>query len=480
MAALASRYGRTPQGALAPVGLLGLALVVGVLGGMSPMLGVVVVAALVFALVVVWDLTLGLCLFALVAFLDVVSRNQNLSLTKGAGAVLAASWLALMATRRGSRRDFAANAPWLMAALIAFLAWSLMSSFWAESRSAALQSTERYGLDVILVPIVFWAVRDRKHVTWVFGVFVAGTLLSVLWGLTAGKVAGGAAAAQVGRLSGANVEANELASLLVVCMVFAGTLTLVIRRAPVARVLIALGALGAIVAFFGTFSRGGLISLAVAILAGCFYGGRARSAFVALVIGVVLVGGVFLGDNTSGAVQRLTSSDTSGRSSIWTVALRMARANPIIGVGSGNFQVAEPHYLLTSPGLIARSDLIVTTPLPAHNIYLQALAEMGVIGLALLLAVLGLSVGAAIKAISLFRDQGDRSLEILSRGLVVALAGLLASDFFQPDQYSKQLWLLLAMGPALLAIARRSSEAPRADLAPGRLSATPPEPVWQP
>jgi O-antigen ligase len=475
-----SQLSRSPRDALAPAGLLVVALGVGVVTGASPMLGVALAAALVFALIVMWDLTLGVCLFLLVTFLDVVSQNQNLSLTKGAGAVLAGSWLATMATRRGSRRDLTSHVPWLTGALVAFLAWSGMSAFWAESPSAASRSTFRFALDAMLIPIVFWAVRERKHVVWLFGVFVVGTLLSVLWGLTHGKGAGGASALQVGRLSGANVEANELATLLVVCSVFAIVLALVLKRAPMARGLAVVAALAGMAAFFGTFSRAGLIALGVVILAGCVYAGKARRAFVvSLVIGVVLVGAVFLQDTSSGAVQRLTSSTTNGRSSIWKVGLRMVRANPIIGVGSGNYTVAEPHYFLTSPGEIQAGEFIVDTPYNAHNIYLQAWAEMGIIGLALFLSVIVLSIRAAVKAVTLFRASGEQSMEILGRALVIALAGILAADFFAPDQYSKQLWLLLAIGPALLALARRSpvarSHAPPTLMAPGPLARSDPE-----
>jgi O-antigen ligase len=466
-------WDRWPGGVLAPAAVLGLAVVVGVLAGINPALGVVVAGGLVFGLVVVWNLTLGVCLFLLVTFLDVVSRNQNLSLTKGAGAVLAGSWLAVIASQRGVRRDFSTYQPWLMAALVAFLGWSVLSVLWAESPGSALKSTERYALDVLLVPIVFWAVRERRHVVWIVGVFVVGAVLSVLWGLTQGKVTGGAAAAQVGRLSGANVEANVLATLLVVCAVFSSALVLVLRRAPVARALAVLAALGAMAAFFGTFSRGGMISLAVVILVGCVYAGRARPAFVALVIGAALVGAVFLHNDTSGAVQRLTSTNTSGRSDIWKVGLRMVRANPVLGVGSGNYTVAEPHYLLSSPGAIQRGDLIVTTPLPAHNIYLHVLAEMGIIGLGLFVSILWLSIRCAVKAVRVFRATGQRSLEILGRALVVSLAGILAADFFVSDQYSKQLWLLLALGPALLAIARRPGGPPGVGRGQHRVSSTP-------
>jgi O-antigen ligase len=458
MTTVSSRPLRRPENAVATAGFMLAAIGVGVLTAINPPLGMALAAAFVFALIVVWDLTVGMCLFLLVTFLDVVSRNANLSLTKGAGAVLAASWLATVATRRPLRQDLTSAAPRLTLALIAFLAWSGISAVWAESPGAASRSTLRFALDVMLVPIGFWAVRQRRHVVWVLAVFVLGAILSVLWGLTHGKVNGSAAAAQVGRLSGANVEANVLATLLVVCAIFACALILVLRRAPLARLLAGLAAVVAMVAFFGTFSRGGLLALGVAIVAGCIYGGKSRPAFALLLVGVVLVGSLFLRDTTSGAVARLTSASTSGRIDIWKVGLRMVRAHPIVGVGSGNYTVAEPHYLLTSPGAIQRGEFIIDTPLVAHNIYLHVLAEMGVVGLALFLGVLGLAIRSATRAVEIFRRRGERSLEILGRALVVALAGILAADFFVSDQYSKQLWLLLALGPALLAIARELPE----------------------
>ena len=211
----------------------------------------------------------------------------------------------------------------------------------------------------------------------------------------------------------------------------------------------------AMASFFGTFSRGGFIALGAAVVAGLVYGGRSRPAFVILVVAVALVGSVFLRETTSGAVARLANSSTTGRTDIWKVGLRMVKANPVVGVGSGNYTTAEPHYLLVSPGAIKRGDFIIDRTLVAHNVYLHVLAEMGVIGLALFLSVLGFSIGAAVRAVSLLRKRGDRALEVLGRALVVALVAMLAADFFASEQYSKQLWLLLAMGPALLAVAQR-------------------------
>ena len=49
-------------------------------------------------------------------------------------------------------------------------------------------------------------------------------------------------------------------------------------------------------------------------------------------------------------------------------------------------------------------------------------------------------------------------MEKLARGWLIAMAGVLTADVFLSAEYSKQLWLLLALGPALLSVARGSPE----------------------
>jgi hypothetical protein len=52
-------------------------------------------------------------------------------------------------------------------------------------------------------------------------------------------------------------------------------------------------------------------------------------------------------------------------------------------------------------------------------------------------------------------------MEALARGLVVALAGVLTAGIFISAESNKVLWLLLAMGPALLAVADSAERTPR-------------------
>jgi hypothetical protein len=107
---------------------------------------------------------------------------------------------------------------------------------------------------------------------------------------------------------------------------------------------------------------------------------------------------------------------------------------------------------------------------------------MGVIGLVAFLTVLGFSLRCALRAARLFERRKDLTMELLSRAVFVGLVGILTADFFASEQFSKQLWLLLGLGPALLAMAQggahqeeRTDEGalPAGPFAPERLEPAP-------
>jgi O-antigen ligase len=133
----------------------------------------------------------------------------------------------------------------------------------------------------------------------------------------------------------------------------------------------------------------------------------------------------------------------------------MAKDRPVAGVGAGNFPVASIHYVLR-PGKTERDEIIVDKRKVAHNIYLTVLSELGTIGFALFAVILGQCLFRAGQAARRFRDLGDLTMELVSRGLFLALISLFVADFFSSALYSKQLWLLLAIAPALIAVADQS------------------------
>ena len=438
------------------LGVIALAAVAGLAAGLHPALGIGLALAVAYAAIVVTDLALGLVLFVGLIFLENIEGFGALSLAKAAGALLALSWVAHVATDRGGQRQVVSDHPYLVAGLGVLGAWTLVSALWADEPAVAFEASTRWVLNLTLFPIVFSAVREPRHVRALFAVFVAGALVSAAVGFLNGS------AAEAGRLDGSGVNANNLGELLVAAVMLAAGLGASRTVIPPGRALAFVAAGLGVLALLATVSRGALVGLLVALAVAPLLIGPGRRALAATL--VILAAGLAVGYVATVApreqVERLTTADASGsgRSDIWTVGMRMVRDNPIQGVGAGNYANSSIHYLL-EPGTLLRSDYIVDDPKAAHNVYLQTVAELGVIGLLLFLAIVGAALRALVGAARAFRRLGDRGMEVLSRALLIGLCGLLAALTFSTAIYSKQLWLLLALSVALGAMARRREQA---------------------
>jgi O-antigen ligase len=135
----------------------------------------------------------------------------------------------------------------------------------------------------------------------------------------------------------------------------------------------------------------------------------------------------------------------------------MAGDHPIAGVGLNDFQIEAKNYT-REPGSLEFVRLIVDEPHVAHNLYLQQLAETGIVGLVLLLAAVGACLAAALRAAQQFDAGGDPALAALARASTVAMIGFLTASLFVSDGTDKRLWIILALGPALLGAARGTSD----------------------
>jgi O-antigen ligase len=436
---------------------------------------------LAFTTIVLADLSLGLCLYALLAFLNVIPDigGSFLSFDKVAGGLLALSWMGAVVNAKRERRAFAAAHPLFFGVLVFFLAWAVLSLTWAEQPSIGYEPTVRYLLNAFLFLIVFTAVRVPRHVIWLVGAFVAASTLSAVYGLIVPQ----SSAEIEGRLGGSLGEPNELAAVLVAGFVLAIALAAVSKGKPLTRVTLFVAAILCLLCNFLTLSRGGLIALGVAMLVAVLVAGRWRAqAFGAAAVSLTCLVVFFGAIATPTQVDRVTTAGTgSGRSDIWTVALRMVSANPVKGVGVGQFRSSARHYVI-EPGTIKRTDLLIDTPHVAHNMYLQELTEFGIVGLVAFVLILLFPMVCMLRAAHKFERIGDTRMELVSRAMFVALAGILVADFFLSAQFSKQLWLLLGLGPALLAMASRrdrpdaepeQDDAVVSPLAPRRLEPAP-------
>jgi len=439
-------------------GALALAVILGLLAVMSPLLAIGATLGLAYTAVALTSLTAGVCVLTLLSFFENLPGVQDsaVSPVKFAGAVLVIAWLLVIASREGRDKLMLRDRPVVSYAAALLVVWSLASRLWAQDEGATAGTGLRLALSVIVVFIVYTAVRDTRDMRWVIWAFIAGAFFSAIVGLATTSPEAATASAGEGRLSGGIADPNELAAVLVPALVLAA-FSLAAVTGALARWALTVAVATFAICLFLTESRGGLVALTVVLITGVFLAGRYRPQAIAL--GLVIAGlGVayYTQFATAESLQRVTgffAGGGTGRTDLWSVALQMIRDHPLLGVGAGNFQTVEPTYAYGTLNL-ASIEFIIDTPKVAHNTALEILAETGIVGFAAFSALIVGCLARVPAALRAFAQADDVPSEALGRGLAIGIIGMLAALMFISGQYEKQLWLLLGLAAALGSIAR--------------------------
>jgi O-antigen ligase len=441
---------------LAPAIVLGAAGLLGLVATLQPTIALAAAVGLVLAFVVFSDLATGFAVLAFLSFLDTLPAAQSsISPAKGVGLLIAVAWLARFSATQRGERDFFRDHALLTWAMILFLAWGALSMLSAREPSASESELLRYAPNFLLLPIAYTAMRTRRDLAMVLGAIVLGSLLAAVSAVlspapTAELVEEGS------RATGTIGDPNELAAVLLVGLAVGAGFALAKGRSPLTR---AAGIMAVPLCAAGVFlslSRGGLIALGALLVAGTIFAGRWRLPIIALLLAVAVGGVVYFTELAPlPARERITASNGgNGRTDLWTLGLRMVKAHPVTGVGLGNFPIVSADYAV-QPGTIEHTQLIfATAPKVTHNTYLQIAAESGIPGIALFMATLLGCLRCALAAARSWGRRGEASMESLARGVFLGLVGLLVADFFISNMFSKLLWVLLALCPAMLAVAR--------------------------
>jgi O-antigen ligase len=453
---------RSPQAPLVAASAA-LAITVGGISGVQPRLGILVAGAAIFVALVLTNLQIGFAAMVMFAYLEVLTVAGGVSLAKVAGALIVVAWIAVVSVRGAAERNFFAEHAGLTYLLVAFLGWNLISLAWSPSSPLALESVMRYALNIFLFPIAFTAVRNRRDAVLILAAIVAGACVAAVSAIVAPPAPESAVA---GRATGTVGDPNELAASLLVGLAVAVAFAVNRHIAGTLRGLAAVAAALCLIGILSSLSRGGLIGVAAALVIAVLVGGRWRGrVFVICLTVAVLAVGYFAFAAPLPARERVLNiggGGGTGRLDLWTVGLRMIETHPLNGVGTGQFANTSVHYLLR-PGLIESGAFILSTPKVAHNTYLNTVSEIGILGGVLFVAILVTCVGCALLAVRRARIDGDERMEILLRGLVVGMGGYLVTLMFISENYAKLFWIMLALGPAMLAVTRaRGRELPAA------------------
>jgi O-antigen ligase len=304
--------------------------------------------------------------------------------------------------------------------------WTLLSAWWSLDRTGSILEAQRLVLYLATgAALVLVSGRESREA------ILLGTLAGVaavcLAGLADVAVGGDPVGAftadpgSEGRLAEPVGYSNALAVIAAMGGLIAFGLGLTARGGVRIAYLAAIPLF--VVTLFLTYSRGGWLALAVGLVAMLALRlpaldrriaiPLAAGVVLAALVAVVAVARGFDSSTTtpSSGVSRLTTVSGSNRGEYWGVAWRDVENHPAVGSGAGSW---GRYWLRERP-----------VPQPArdaHSLFLETLAELGPLGLALLLIAFAAPFAAAV------RTRGD-PLTVAALGPFAAYTAHAAQDW---------------------------------------------------
>jgi len=425
----------------------GLAVAVGAsAAALHPMaaVGVVLgVAAIVWVLSNALNATLA---FIVVLVLRPADHFPALAAMQPAKLIAVVAILSLVITKlfhSDIRLSRAPHGKWMLALAGGVLLSSIMSTHPSASlelfADVFIKMLIMYGLLVHLVNTKPQAVR--LHLA--LGLCTVGLALLAVYVRASGlATVEGNRAAIVGLLS----DPNDLALILVVYVPLFAELVVGTRGLQRLGFVMLLTIL--VAGIMATVSRGGALGL-MAAMAFTFYdrGSLSLRFLLAPTLAVSMVGMlVFAGlnDRSSGAYKHgEIDASAQGRLDIWASGLRMVVRNPVTGVGFGQF---------TDNHLLYNNNPAQWDPRDAHNSFIKAAAETGLVGFIPFMALVILTFRVAYRRRKAEVPEDSPIERAVRRSVFPSMMGFCVAAFFLSQCWSWFLFILFAESATLYEI----------------------------
>lgn len=333
--------------------------------------------------------------------------------------------LAVVAFRRRREQEGHVRFPLAAGLLLLYVIAALVSVTQATHLGPASHLSRSLLTGSLLFVATVCCVRDRRSLMWVLGGITAGALLVGLhaaFGYALGNSASvgfiTSSGQVVGRATAGFSQPNQLGGFLVVLVPLAIAGAALARRG---RAIFVVAALAAATGVYVSFSRGALIGLALVPL--IFLRGWRLWLVGPLVALVAIIAAPGLLKERFATLSS-AGPDVTTRTDIWNAAVKVWEQHPLIGVGLGGFP--EAYAQAPIPGKLFLPGSTFEPPPHAHNVFLQLLAEEGILGFLAFAALLVVSARVTIR----LRAGPDRLERLLGSGLLAALAAFLAHNTF--------------------------------------------------
>jgi O-antigen ligase len=403
-------------------------------------------------------------------FVESVSLGPGLRIGRLA-AVMALAVLAYYVLSQG-RIDLRPSPLLLAAAAYGF--WLILSAYWADDSGLAYRTTFQYLLAVSYMLTFAILIRSRRQLAAIFATFAVGSLVFGVVSFIAYLGSSHTYLAQGSGAVGLQGDHVYFAIYQVISLPAALALAAVEPRPERRAAFYAVAGI-IVLSVVASLSRTGLVVLGVVVLATLLLpwrvffrhpGQKLSYAFALLAASTVAA--------AAGSAPFVARAQTilnfggpggdrgSGRLDLWRAALHGWHDHPWLGLGAGNFQAKALDLLQATPGVNTAAQYVAAGRV-VHNAYLEALTELGVVGFALFLSLVGLTFWSLGRTWRWARAARDRTLESFAVALLVSVLGFCVSMFFASNELGKPLWIFIGLALALEVIrTRRPAAAPAA------------------
>ena len=322
--------------------------------------------------------------------------------------------------------------------LFLFFAWTTLTAFYAVQQDSAWQTWEQFGKTLIMVLVTFMLVNDRKRIHWLVWVIVVSIGFYGLKGGIFTALRGGAYHVY-GPAKSFIADNNDLAQALCMILPLMRYLQLQASRKYLKLGLgVALFIVG--IGILGTYSRGGLVALAV-VCAALFLKGRKKVmlALVFLSLGVTAYN--FMPAQWMERMDTLHHADETDsmqtRMQSWKFATQVALHRPLVGGGMNVYQ---------SAAMWSRYGPEDAIPRAVHSVYFRVLGEQGFPGLVMFVALLFVSWRNCAKVRRRTRDSpSDKWAFDLASMLQVSLLAFMTAGLATTSTYFDLSYQIMAM-----------------------------------
>ncbi len=365
--------------------------------------------------------------------------------------------------------------------LFAYVFFAFVSTAWAADREIADVRLSALAKAGVLYALATLLMRNRKRLMQGVVAFVASASflgMLVIWQHATGNVdneLGGLARMKEAhiygelfrpRSAGPIGDPNFFALVLLLPLPIAILLGFTTKDAR-ARALWMIAAGVNVIALLFTYSRGAIVALAlmgVAILQTLHVRWRTTVVVAAVAAAILLASLLLLPESFTQRFitieQILPSRDAplhpdssfQERRLLMNVAWVMFAANPIHGVGIGNYTSRYDDYVGATASAARQYEDPSDLHYP-HNLYLEIAAETGLVGLVIFAGLLLACFGALREARRRLRES-DPPLAMIAVALQIALAGFLVGSVFLHLATPRYLFLLFAFAASLQRLER--------------------------